>query len=217
MDPGEDILNFKYIWCRIYYRVIDQIMRQLLLCFLFLLLSVRLYPQLLLNEFSSSNISRLTDEDGEYNDWIELFNNSAAEINLEGYHLSDDADFLKKWTFPAVPLRPYSYLLIFASDKNRTALPLDYKTIIPRDAEWQYIVPVAEIGDSWKNRGFDASSWNTGKSGFGYGDNDDSTVLNNIISVFIRKEFTITNLQDIEELVLSIDYDDGFVAYIKRT
>jgi hypothetical protein len=140
-------------------------MRHLLLCFLFLLISVKLYPQLLINEFSSSNISSFTDEDGDYNDWIELFNNSATEINLEGYHLSDDADFLKKWTFPAVPLRPYSYLLIFASDKNRTTLPVTYKTVIPRDAEWQYIVPVSEIGDAWKNRGFNASSWNTDKSG----------------------------------------------------
>ena len=63
----------------------------------------------------------------------------------------------------------------------------------------KYLVPESEIGESWKNRGFDASSWNTGTSGFGYGDNDDSTVLNNIISVFIRKEFTITNLQNVEE------------------
>ena len=34
------------------------------------------------------------------------------------------------------------------------------------------------------------------------------------VSVFIRKEFILTDIQDIEELVLSIDYDDGFVAYI---
>ncbi len=189
-------------------------MRQLQFCFLLLFLSVKLYPQVLINEFSSSNISRIADEDGEYNDWIELFNNSASGINLDGYHLSDDASFFTKWTLPAVPLKPYSYLLIFASDKNRTALPVSYKTIISRDAEWKYLVPESETGESWKDRGFDASAWNTGSSGFGYGDNDDSTVLNNIISVFIRKEFTITNLQNIEELVLSIDYDDGFVAYI---
>ena len=149
-------------------------MRQLLLCFIFLLLSVKVYPQLLINEFSSSNISKLADEDGEYSDWIELFNNSAAEINLDGYHLSDNSSFLKKWTFPAVHLKPASYLLIFASGKNRTALPVSYKTIIARDAEWQYLVPESEIGESWKNTGFDASSWNTGTSGFGYGDNDDS-------------------------------------------
>ena len=189
-------------------------MRQLLLCFIFLLLSLKVYPQLLINEFSSSNISKLADEDGEYSDWIELFNNSAAEINLDGYHLSDNSSFLKKWTFPAVHIKPASYLLIFASGKNKTALPVSYKTIIGRDAEWKYLVPESDIGATWKNTGFDASSWNTGTSGFGYGDNDDITVLNNLISVFIRKEFTITDLQEVAEIALSIDYDDGFVAYI---
>jgi hypothetical protein len=189
-------------------------MRQLLLCFLVLFFSVELYPQVLLNEFSSSNISKLTDEDGDFSDWIELYNNSASGINLAGYYLSDNPSYLKKWTIPAVFLKPYSHLLIFASGKNRTELPETFKTVISRNAEWQYIVPVSETGNSWKNIGFDASSWNTGSAGFGYGDNDDSTVLNNISSVFIRKEFTVTNLQNIQELVLSIDYDDGFVAYI---
>jgi hypothetical protein len=189
-------------------------MRQLLLCILFLALSVKLFPQVLLNEFSSSNVSKLRDSDGDYTDWIELFNKSASEINLGGYHLSDNASNLKKWTFPAVHLQPLSYLLVYASGKNRTDFPVTFKNIIGRDAYWQYLVPASEIGDSWKDRGFDASSWNTGKAGFGYGDNDDSTLLNNIVSVFIRKEFSITNLQNIQELVLSIDYDDGFVAYI---
>jgi hypothetical protein len=189
-------------------------MRKLLLFLLLLLYPANLVPQVLINEFSSSNISGLTDEDSEYNDWIELYNPSSSEINLQGYHLSDEASFLKKWTFPAILLKPYSYLLIFASDKNRTVNPINYKTIIPRGAEWKYLVPVAEPGNSWKYPGFDASSWKTGKSGFGYGDNDDSTVLNKIISVFIRKEFKVTNLRDIGELVLSIDYEDGFAAYI---
>jgi hypothetical protein len=189
-------------------------MRQLLLFLILLLLPAKLLPQLLINEFSSSNIGGLKDEDSEYNDWIEIFNRSSAEINLAGYHLSDDASLLKKWTFPALPVKPFSHLLIFASDKNRSDIPVTYKTSIPRGVEWEYLVPSAEQGNSWKFPGFNASSWSKGKSGFGYGDSDDSTVLNNIISVFIRKEFTVTNLRDIGELVLSIDYDDGFVAYI---
>lgn len=189
-------------------------MRRLLLYILFLFFSVQLSSQVLINEFSSLNISGITDEDGDHSDWIELYNSSALAANLEGYCLSDNAHNLKKWTLPAISLKPDNFLLIFASGKNRTELPLSFQTIILRGAAWQYFVPSSEIGNSWKNTGFDASGWNTGPSGFGYGDNDDSTVLNNILSLFIHKEFVITNLQDIAELVLSIDYDDGFVAYI---
>ncbi len=189
-------------------------MRQFLLILLFLLLSLQLYSQVRINEFSSSNLSGITDEDGDRSDWIELFNHSASAVSLDGYHLSDDASFLKKWTFPAVTMKPESYMIIFASDKNRTGIPLSYQTIITKGAEWKYLVPPSDIGNSWQTSGFDASSWNTGASGFGYGDNDDSTVLNNIISVYIRKEFLITDPAEIRAVILSIDYDDGFVAYL---
>jgi hypothetical protein len=189
-------------------------MRHLLSIFLLLFFSVQLPSQVLINEFSSLNVSGIADEDGDHSDWIELYNSGVLETNLNGYHLSDDSHNLEKWTFPAISLKPDNFLLIFASGKNRTVLPLSFQTIIHKGADWQYIIPSSDIGNSWRNTGFNASGWNTGSSGFGYGDNDDSTVLNNILSVFIRKEFVITNLQDISELVLSIDYDDGFVAFI---
>ncbi|MFN8241930.1 MAG: CotH kinase family protein, partial [Bacteroidales bacterium] len=189
-------------------------MRHLLICIVFLLIPGRLLPQLLINEFSSANVSGLTDENGQANDWIELYNNSSLEVNLAGYHLSDNASFLSKWSFPAVKIKPRSYLVIFASDKNRTALPVNYKTIINRGDTWQYLVPSSEPPASWKNPGYSSASWQTGMSGFGYGDNDDSTVISNVLSVYIRKEFTLANIAEIKELVLSIDYDDGFIAYI---
>ncbi len=181
---------------------------------LLLFLSVPLCSQVLINEFSSSNFTGIKDEDGDPSDWIELYNPSAIEASLGGYHLSDDASNLKKWTLPAISVKPGSFLLVFASDKNRSLLPLSYQTVIEKGAEWKYIVPTSNQGDSWKNKGFDDSGWNTGMSGFGYGDNDDATILNNIISVYIRREFAVANLQDISSLVLSIDFDDGFVAYI---
>jgi hypothetical protein len=178
------------------------------------LLNFQLFPQVLINEISSSNFKGIKDEDGDYSDWIEVYNKSASEINLYGYHLSDDAFFMSKWTFPAITLKPDSFLLIFASAKNRADKPLTYQTVIPGDAVWSYLVPSSNIGTSWRNRAFDASAWKTGKSGFGYGDGDDATVLNNVVSVFIRKEFVISDIKDVEELVLSIDYDDGFAAFI---
>lgn len=190
------------------------IRRHLISFYLFLFFSVPLSSQVLINEFSSSNLSGITDEDGDHCDWIELYNQSALETNLNGSHLSDDARNLKKWTFPSISLKPGSFLLVFASDKNRTAVPVSYQTIIRWGDDWKYMVPSGETGNSWKSTGFDDSGWSTGPSGFGYGDNDDATILNNIQSVYIRKELIISNLQDITELVLSIDYDDGFAAYL---
>ena len=48
----------------------------------------------------ASNESAVPDENGEYDDWIELYNNTSLPINLVGYYLSDDASNLTKWIFP---------------------------------------------------------------------------------------------------------------------
>lgn len=189
-------------------------MNRLILQTLLLLISLPLSSQVLINEFSASNISSIADEDGDHCDWIELYNSSAQEINLLGYFLSDDRNEPGKWTFPGVSLKPGAYAVIFASDKNRADPPLSYRTLIRQGDNWKYLVPSSNIGDSWKGTGFNDSGWSNGPSGFGYGDNDDATVLSNIMSIYIRKEFTISNIDDITELILSIDYDDGFVAYI---
>lgn len=78
--------------------------------------------------------------------------------------------------------------------------------------------PVSDPPDAWKEVDFDDSQWETGRSGFGYGDNDDATVLSdmryNYLSVYIRKEFTISSTEDVGALQLVVDYDDGFIAYL---
>jgi len=76
-----------------------------------------------LNEIVSRNDSVLADEDGEYPDWIELRNLDTAALNLAGYGLSDDPTLPFKWVFPTRVLPAGGYLVVFASDKNRTNTP----------------------------------------------------------------------------------------------
>ncbi|RTY95910.1 CotH kinase family protein [Flavobacterium sp. GT3R68] len=75
---------------------------------------------LVINEILTSNTSINTDEDGSYQDWVELYNNGSSSINLNGYGLSDDPAVLNKWVFPNVSIGAGQYLLIWCSDKNRT-------------------------------------------------------------------------------------------------
>lgn len=72
-----------------------------------------------INEVLASNSTVNQDEDGTYQDWIEIRNNEAFSINLDGFGLSDDATLPFKWTFPAVTLGAGQYLLIWCSDKDR--------------------------------------------------------------------------------------------------
>jgi hypothetical protein len=78
-------------------------------------------PSLRINEFLASNLSAtgLKDEDGELQDWIEIYNSSPEAVNLEGWSLTDERDDPGRWVFPAVTLGPGQYLVVFASGKDR--------------------------------------------------------------------------------------------------
>ncbi|MCU0643198.1 MAG: CotH kinase family protein [bacterium] len=162
----------------------------------------------------SSNSTTITDEDGDYPDWIELYNHGSDTINLNGYGLSDDENDPFKWVFPKAIIQPQGYLLIFASDKDRRIVISHWETIINRRDEWKYHLGDASIPANWNTINYDDSNWPTGKSGFGYGDGDDATIVANTISIFVRKVFTIDSLNNILKALLHIDYDDGFVAYL---
>ena len=78
-----------------------------------------LHADVIISEFVASNQTGILDEDGDQVDWIELFNDGATPVNLSGWRLTDDSTDPAKWTFPAVPLEPKGFLLVFASGKDR--------------------------------------------------------------------------------------------------
>jgi hypothetical protein len=74
--------------------------------------------RLLISEASSIN-SSFEDEDGDTPDWIELFNGTGQDIDLNGWSLSDDNDDLGKWSIGNVSIAAGEHLLIWASGKDR--------------------------------------------------------------------------------------------------
>lgn len=76
-------------------------------------------PGLLISEFMADNNDTLNDEDGDSSDWIEIFNAGSTTASLTGYSLTTRSN-LVQWRFPNVSLLPNTYLLVFASEKNRT-------------------------------------------------------------------------------------------------
>ncbi|HPE34068.1 MAG TPA: CotH kinase family protein [Bacteroidales bacterium] len=74
----------------------------------------------LINEFMSSNLSTIADEDGDYEDWIELCNTGEEPFNLAGCGLSDDETDPYRWVFPETVINSGGFIIIWASGKNRT-------------------------------------------------------------------------------------------------
>ncbi len=94
-------------------------MKHLLSLLLFLFFLSSQAQQLVINELMASNGTTIADEDGDYEDWIEIYNNDAQPVNLTGYGLSDDAENRFRWVFPHVTIQPGEYLLVWASGKDR--------------------------------------------------------------------------------------------------
>lgn len=95
-------------------------MKETLLIILLLSVTYINGQNILINEFVAKNNTTIQDEDGDFSDWIELYNTSNSTISLLNYSLSDDNNDLNKWIFPEITLLPHSYLLVFASSKNRS-------------------------------------------------------------------------------------------------
>ncbi|MFC2124620.1 CotH kinase family protein [Bacteroidota bacterium] len=190
--------------------------RRALIFFYFFIaaISVGYAQNIFINEVQSSNMSTIYDHTGDTPDWIEIYNGGVSSINLENYGISDVDSLPLKWTFPPTILAPQGHLLVYASGLDLKEPSLYWETIIDIGDEWKYLVPTSELASSWRDVGYDDSDWSTGKSGFGYGDEDDSTILDVTLSVFIRKRITINDKNDIQQAYLHIDFDDGFVAYL---
>ena len=182
-----------------------------LFCFL---LFTQIYSQdIRINEVVASN-SIIYDEDGDTPDWIELYNYGSTPISLINWSISDVEDNDEPWIFPEIILAEDEYMLIWASNKNRSQLTFP-RTLLNQGDTFKYISPTSSVPNIWTGVNYNDNTWFEGPSGFGYSDGDDATNLDNgTISVFLRKDFTISNIDDIVGLVLDIDYDDGFVAYI---
>ena len=75
------------------------------------------YQGLVISEVMSANSSAVPDENGEYSDWMEVWNKTDHPINLKGVGLSDRADRVL-FLFPDVALKPDGRLVVFASNTN---------------------------------------------------------------------------------------------------
>ncbi len=118
----------------------------LCLCFGFIQLSVSAVEKLQISEFLASNISGRLDQDGDASDWLEIYNPNGVAVNLSGWHLTDDATALAKWTFPSTNLGPGAFLLVFASDKNRAVAGGELHSNFQLDGAGEYLALVQPDG-----------------------------------------------------------------------
>src|SRR6266404_1375139 len=101
-----------------------------------------------ISEFMADNAHTLTDEDGQFPDWIEIQNPNTAPLDLAGYFLTDNPAQLNKWAFPSVALPAKGFLVVFASGKNRTTNTNRLHTNFQLDADGGFLALVKPNGST---------------------------------------------------------------------
>ena len=100
-------------------------------------------------------------------------------------------------------------------------LKADDKILVDEGHACTAIMPLENIPNDndptgWTKPGFDDSKWIKGKYGVGYSDNDDNLVIGDgqHAAIYSRAFFEVSNAQNIKNLQLGVDYDDGTVIWI---
>ena len=115
-------------------------------------------------------------------------------------------------------LKIFSFIAFICLSAFVTGQETDHwESIIRTGDPCRYLVPSQPVDAQWCEPGFDDALWMPGTGGVGYGDEDDNTVIDPCISVCCRYVFTVPDPAVIRQLVLDVDFDDGFVACLNGT
>lgn len=94
-------------------------------------------PQVRLNELMADNTTVITDEAGEYEDWVEIVNLDSRTIDLSGMFLTDDPAVTNQWKFPAgSTLAPGARILVWCDNDTEQGR---YHTNFKLSASGEYI------------------------------------------------------------------------------
>lgn len=128
------------------------------------------FGQVIINEYSCSNITGITDAYGEHEDWIELYNPTGSVINLTGWYLSDRPTNLNKWQIPSGSIAPNAYQMVFCSKRNLVN-GNEYHpnfNLAQTDGEWIILTnPTFTVVDSFKIKHFTKADHSIGRTSDG--------------------------------------------------
>ncbi len=166
---------------------------------------------LVINEVVAKNAESYVNKNEKTPDWIELKNVSSAAIDLSEYSLATTKTLNSPIPLPAKTLQSNGYFLYEATSNTNNVM--QWATVVDYGTEFSYIVPQENMS-GWISSSFNDSGWQKGNSPIGYGEPDIVTNTDKVISVFLRKHFSASHIDEISQLFLHMDCDDGFIAYL---
>ena len=95
------------------------------------------------------------------------------------------------------------------------------QVLIDFQSQWSYFKGTEDPSDpydEWIKPEFNVTNWSKGNSPFGYGYTEDGTQLTDMnggySTLYLRSEFQIADLNEVDDIKLSVAFDDGFILWI---
>lgn len=106
------------------------------------------YSQIVINEYSCSNMNGPIDAFGEREDWFELYNPSGAAVDISGFYLSDKAGNPLKWAVPAgISVPANGYTMVYASKRDLVSGTQLHPNFSLTQTKGEYIILSNAIGN----------------------------------------------------------------------
>ncbi|MCH7727732.1 MAG: PQQ-binding-like beta-propeller repeat protein, partial [Planctomycetes bacterium] len=139
-------------------------------------------------------------------------------LELDGDNQAPSWGFLAVWEDLLIATSSPVTVSAAAGKVSASVLPKDMRPIIKPAAKWSYLAGSDPPGN-WTKGDFNLNNkWRTGTAGFGYGDGDDRTVLNDMKGRYgrgyVRTSFEGKDVIAASQLVLAVRFDDAFIAYL---
>ena len=115
---------------------------------------MQISPIIYINEFMASNNETIADPQGDYDDWIEIYNADINPVNIGGMYITDDLSDPAKWKIPttqpdSTTIQPGEFLLLWADeDIEDGVLHLDIKLSVNGEEIGLYTDDLTSIIDS---------------------------------------------------------------------
>jgi outer membrane protein assembly factor BamB len=152
---------------------------------------------------------RLLALDAATGETVQTFSATGADETANWSWLAVEGDMLLATAAPVA--------LQGVKPSREAVVPPGSTAVVPPHAKWRYVAG-SDPPDEWINPDFDTNGWREGEAGFGYGDNDDRTVLSDMLGrygrVSVRTEFDGAGLEGAAALTVMMNHDDGFIGWL---
>ena len=173
------------------------------------------------NDFMRNYVRDFFSLSDEVRITMEVYPANSGAVNINGITVSNlDANIpsLKGLSLAvkAEPLQGYTFSHFLISTRNVSPI-----SMIVGGEQWRYFDSGTLPSESWAQEEYNDEAWISGNAQFGYGENDETTVLNygpddqnKFTTTYFRKTFTVADTSNVRELVAKILCDDGAVVYL---